>query len=379
MLFYLTVLPGLFLASCLFAFGEKAETISFRVGDEGEEKSLDHWGVDATWLNMHNARFTERNAGDLVDYVRIGFFLHEPYEDDGDLSDGQIEKIDASLEFVDLIKRRLPVKLSPNNLHKISNWYKEPDGGANVDRWYHVMEKTREYVEKKKHEVVLLEPFNEPDWKKWNMGQADDLDKILKKCKDWDVPRCGPSTLSTTPVKKWYGEIRRNVEYGGTHTLGGTMREYIDFIKRVHRDRRKFVNPEAHSLVEAIVGIEHGIESVCWWDQVNVERAAFMRACLGKRLAYVAVEENWSAACVYRDPKGLLHGFASTNERSNGVTTSYHFVCEDKDVTYYIDGERKNGVFRKRGEPFELVALKKDDRGNDKSEITKWVTIRPKR
>jgi|GEM_PF-3833421 len=63
--------------SCLFVFGETTKTITFKASDEGEDKSLNHWGVDATWLNMHNAHFTKRNAEGLIDYVRIGFFLHE--------------------------------------------------------------------------------------------------------------------------------------------------------------------------------------------------------------------------------------------------------------------------------------------------------------
>jgi len=356
---------------------QTTRVIKFNTRDKGEEKTLAHWGVDATWLNHHNAYFTKKNAEGLIDYVRVGFFLNEPYKKDGSLSKGQIEKMEESLKFVHKIDPKMPVKLSPNNLHKISDWYKNKDGTANVERWYNVMEKTKDYYESKGNKVVLLEPFNEPDWKKWNMGEVEDLDKILKKCEDWDVPRAGPSTLSTTPVERWYSTIKKNVEYGATHTLGGTMEEYINFIRQTKREKKKFMNPEAHSLVEAIVGIEEGIDSVCWWDQATTERSAFMRACKGKRIAYEAVPENWSAACVYKDPKGRFHGFASTNERKNGVETVYHFICEDKDVTYYMSDDRKNGVFRKRGEVFEVKAkVYNKNHTKEKESMTKWFTMK---
>jgi len=94
---------------------------------------------------------------------------------------------------------------------------------------------------------------------------------------------------------------------------------------------------------------------------------------LRKRLSYVAVEKDWSAACVYRDPGGALHGFASTNERKNGVATVYKFVCEDKDVTYYISDDREKGGFREKGEPFEAKAkVYNEDYTVEKKSMIDW-------
>lgn len=323
---------------------------------------------------MYNAHATAKHAGDLVDFIRISFYLHEPYNEDGSLSAGQIKSLDHALKFVKVFGKTMPVMLSPANMEGIIDWYKKPDGSAHIERWYNVMLKSREYVESKGYKVVALEVFNEPDWKKWNMGKMEDLDELFEMCADWKVMRVGPSTLSPTPATEWYREIRKNIDCGGTHTLGGSMEQYVDLIKRVKKDRKSFMNPEVHSLVEVIVGAEEGMDAVCWWDQINAGRAAFMKACKGKRIAYECVEKNWSAACIYRGEDDILYGFASTNERTNGKPTRYKFVCKNEDVTYGLNGNKEKGEFRKKGEPFWVQA--KDESG-EKKFITKWFTIVP--
>ena len=65
-------------------------------------------------------------------------------------------------------------------------------------------------------------------------------------------------------AEAWYDEIDSNLEVGGTHTLNGTMKQYIDFIDTVKGDKKSFMNPEVHSLVEVIVGAEEGMDSACW-------------------------------------------------------------------------------------------------------------------
>ncbi len=368
------ILLGLNALMLLTALGVTTETVKFDTRNQGSKKAIEIWGIDATWINFHNAHASLKNAGEQIDYIRIGFFLHEPYNEDGSLSQGQIERLDKSLEFVNVVDKRMPIMLSPNNMRGIVDWYKEPDGSANIERWYNVMLKSREYVESKGHKVIALEVFNEPDWKSWNMGKMEDLDELFELCEDWGVLRVGPATLSPTPAANWYQEIRTNIDCGGTHTLGGSMKQYIDFIRIVKKDRKHFKNPEVHALVEVIVGVEEGMDSVCWWDQINTCRAAFMKACQGRRIAYECVEENWSAACVYRGLDGVLYGFASTNERTNGKPTSYKFICKNEDVTYCLNGDLEKGEFRKKGEIFWVQA--KDESGN-KRFITKWFTIVP--
>jgi hypothetical protein len=356
------------------AWGVTTETVKFDTRIPGRRKAIDTWGIDATWVNYYNAKASLKNAGEMIDFIRIGFYMHEPYNEDGSLSPGQIEMLDNALKFVDMVDPKMLVMLSPNNMKGIVDWYKEPDGSANIERWYNVMLKSREYVESKGHKVVALEVFNEPDWKKWNMGKMEDLDELFERCEDWGVLRVGPATLSSGPAEEWYQAIRKNIDCGGTHTLGGSLKQYVDFIETVKKDRKHFKNPEVHSLVEVIVGAELGIDSVCWWDQINAGRAAFMKACQGSRIAYACVEANWSAACVYRGKDGVLYGFASTNERTNGKETLYRFVCNNEDVTYCLNGNPKKGVFRQRGEPFEIQA-KIDEEG--KKSITRWFTILP--
>lgn len=362
------------LLGAVAATGETTKTVKFSTRDAGETKAIHSWGEDATWINYYNARKSAQYAGDEIDFVRIGFYLHKPCNDDGSLSSGQIEMLDKALKFVDMIDPALPIMLSPNNEKGIIDWYKAPGGGANVERWYNVMIRTKDYVEARGHKVIATEVFNEPDWAKWNMGRKKDMEELLELCKGWKVLRVGPSTLSSNQAESWYDAIDKELDAGSTHTLNGTMEQYIDFIEDVKGDRKAFMNPEVHALVEVIVGAEEGLDHACWWDQINEGRAHFMRACQGKRLAYVAVEKNWSAACIYRGPDEVLYGFASTNERNNGIPTRYKFVCANEDVTYCLDGDTSRGVFRKKGQPFEVQAKVE---GEGKESITKWFTIIP--
>lgn len=176
------------------AFGATTKTVKFDTRNAGESKAVTNWGEDATWVNYYNAKKSAEYAGSEIDFVRIGFYLHEPYNEDGSLSAGQIEMLDSALKFADMIDAKIPIMLSPNNEKGILDWYKKSNGSARIDRWYNVMLKSKEYVEARGHKVVAVEAFKEPDWKKWNMGGQDDLDELLELCEDWGVERVGPST-----------------------------------------------------------------------------------------------------------------------------------------------------------------------------------------
>ncbi len=350
-------------------FAETTKTIKFDTSQKGESKPIREWGIDATWASWNNTQESVRNAGDEIDFVRVGFYMHEPYNEDGSLSSDQIKKLDEALNCANIVDEKIPVMISPHNEQGIIDWYKD----AGFDRWYHVMEKTRDYIESKGHKVVYVEAFNEPDYGEWNMGDKGDLDKLLERLGKWKVLRVGPSVMNCDGAESWYDEINRNVDAGSTHTLYGAMDQFIDFIEEVKGDRKKFFCPESHSIAEAMAAADAGADYCAWWGPINEARANFMRACQGTRLAYVAVERNWSAACVYRAPDKTLHGFVGANERENGITTTYRFVCTNEDVTYYPDGDMKNGQFRKRGEAFEIQA--KPPQG----ERSQWIRIVPGR
>jgi len=356
----------LFLSTADSLWAVTSKTIKFDTRLKGEKKSVREWGIDATWASWHNTQESVRNAGDEIDFVRIGFYMHEPYSSDGSLSRDQISKLDEALKCAKMVAPRIPIMISPHNEQGIIDWYKE----SGYDRWYHVMVKTREYIEAQGHEVIYLEAFNEPDYTQWNMGTADDLDALFERLEDWKIMRVGPSVMNCDAAEPWYDEIDQNVDAGSTHTLYGSMDAFTDFMEDVRRDRKIAFCPELHSIAEAMAGADAGVEYMSWWGPINEARAAFMRACQGVRLAYEPVERNWSAASVYRAPDGTLHGFAGTAERENGITTEYRFVCTNEDVTYYLDGDMKNGQFRRRGEAFEVQA-----KPGGEGPISRWVKI----
>ncbi|GAA5482747.1 hypothetical protein [Haloferula sargassicola] len=359
-----------FLALMLLPAG--ADTIlEFDTRAAGEDKAIRHWGIDATWASPDNTRESMTHGEPLIDFVRIGVYMHRPLQEDGSLSDAQIAKLTHALGCAEIVAKDVPIMLSPHNEEGIIGWYKNGDGSAHLDRWLQAIAATREWVQGKGHPVAMIEAFNEPDYEKWNMGTREDLDELSRRMKPWQVLRVGPSTMSTASAGPWYGEIHRHVDIGSTHTLYGTMREFIDFAKEVKRDRNQLFCPEAHSIAEVMVGAEVGVDYAAWWAAISEARGRFMRACQGKRLAYAAVEENWSAGSVYRAPDGSLHAFVGATERENGITTSYRIVCRNEDVTYFPDGDRENGQPRKRGEAYEVVA--KPAGGS----ISRWIEIVP--
>jgi len=364
------LLSALMISASLSTWAVTSRTIKFDTSQKGESKAVHEWGIDATWASWNNTQESVRNAGDEIDFVRVGFYMHEEYNDRGRLSRDQKNKLDEALKCAKMVDRHIPIMISPHNEQGIIDWYKD----SGFDRWYHVMEETRDYIEKEGHKVIYVEAFNEPDYAQWNMGTKDDLDELFERLEDWKIMRVGPSVMNCDGAESWYDGIKRNIDAGSTHTLYGSMDAFVDFMEDVKQDRKIPFCPELHSIAEAMAGADVGVEYMSWWGPINEARAAFMRACQGMRLAYEAVERNWSAACVYRAPDGTLHGFAGTAERENGITTEYKFVCSNEDVTYYLDGDMKRGQFRRKGEAFKVEA-KPDGEGP----ISRWVKIVPGR
>ena len=113
------------------------------------------------------------------------------------------------------------------------------------------------------------------------------------------------------------------------------MTSWVNFIEHVKSTGKPFVNPELHSLGEAIVGAEHGMVSGIFWGDVLRARGLFVQASDGKRLGYAEDLGRQSAAAVYRAPDGNMYAFAGGVERF-GAPTAYRFVSADADV--YFNG-----------------------------------------
>lgn len=366
---FLMAMAAVTLASAA-AYGE--EIVRFDTRDTGTKKPIQHWGIDATWASKENAQESVRNAGPLIDFVRIGVYMNEKLGEDGSLSVGQIGNLRHALDCAEIAGKQIPIMISPHNEAGIIDWYKNPGGSANLDRWFQVMEKTKVWIEAQGHKVIIVEAFNEPDFGRWKMGNQKDLNALCERLKVWQILRVGPSTMTSHAAEAWYEKSEQNLDAGSTHTLYGRMKEFQDFVSKVKRDRKKFIAPEAHSIAEAMAAAEAEVDYVAWWAAISPARGSFMRACQGTRLAYTAVEENWSTASVYRAPDGTLHGFADATERENGKTTAYTFLCSNDDVTYYPNGNREKAQFRKSGEGFVVHA--KPPSG----ERLEWVEIVPK-
>jgi fibronectin type 3 domain-containing protein len=87
--------------------------------------------------------------------------------------------------------------------------------------------------------------------------------------------------------------------------------------------------------MEAMVGVEYGMQTGIWWGTAELARGEFVKASDGRRLGYAENRPNWTAASVYRNPQGKVQAFGGTSERQ-AVTTSYLFLVKDRDV--YFDG-----------------------------------------
>jgi hypothetical protein len=88
--------------------------------------------------------------------------------------------------------------------------------------------------------------------------------------------------------------------------------------------------------MEAMVGVEYGMQTGIWWGTAEYARGEFVKASRnGKRLAYAEHRPNWTSAAVYRNEEGKLQAFGGTSERQ-AATTSYRFLSKDKSV--FFDG-----------------------------------------
>ncbi|MFA5045780.1 MAG: RICIN domain-containing protein, partial [Paludibacter sp.] len=307
-------------------------TVNFCVTDSGVSKPIT-WGLDLAWLSKENIqRGIAFMGADRVDVVRSSFTPTDSLVN-GDLKASQLATLNQRLAIIDLLGANTTVMLNDDN-PTVAAWYK-----GNASHWAQLMDVTTRRVQEHGRKVVSIAPFNEPDNTGTGQGTTTDFYNIaveLRKNSRFDSIRIsGGNTLNTDAALTWYNPLKSKLDEGNTHQLAGSFDNYANFFTTVRADGKHATNDELHNVMEAMVGVEYGLQTGIWWGTAELARGEFVKASDGKRLGYAEHRPNWTAASVYRRTDGKVQAFGGTSERQS-VTTTYRFVSKDRDV--YYDG-----------------------------------------
>jgi hypothetical protein len=306
-------------------------TVFFGVNEAGESKPL-FWGLDTAWPSESNMRRGVAFMGsDQVDLVRVSFQPTHPLVN-GDLQQQQIDWINTRISLVNLAGPN--AKLSLNCDHpSVDPWY-----SGNAENWAALMDVTARRFQEAGRTIVSISPFNEPDYG-WGQGTLQDFYNIcgvLRTNPRFDNIRIsGGNTLNNDQALTWYNSLKDRLDEGNTHQLAGGFDNFANFYETVRGNGHHATGDELHNVMEAMVGVQYGMQTGIWWGTAELARGEFVKASDGVRLGYAEHRPNWTAASVYRHLNGKVQAFGGTSERQ-AIGTTYRFFSKDRDV--YFDG-----------------------------------------
>ncbi|MGC3979535.1 MAG: RICIN domain-containing protein [Paludibacteraceae bacterium] len=310
-------------------------TVFFNLPDEGISKPI-IWGLDLAWLSETNIHRGIAYMGpDKIDVVRSSFTPTDSLIN-GDLKTNELTTLNKRLDLIALLGSNTKVVLNCDH-PSVSSWYI-----GKASRWAQLIDVTVRRHQEKGRTVVSVSPFNEPDygWSQFSgsNGQYDfyNIAGELRNNTRFDNIRiCGGNTLNCDQALPWYNYLKTKLNEGNTHQLAGSFDNYVNFYQTVRTNGHHATNDELHNVMEAMVGVEYGLQTGIWWGTAEYARSEFVKASYGKRLGYAEHRPNWTAASVYRHPEGKIQAFGGTSERQ-AVKTTYRFVSKDRDV--FFDG-----------------------------------------
>ncbi|MFI1744364.1 LamG-like jellyroll fold domain-containing protein [Thalassobellus sediminis] len=311
-------------------------TLFYDVSSVGVPKTL-LWGLDTAWPSEENFRRGIAFMGaDKVDVVRVSYFTEKALIN-GELDPVIKAAIDKRLNYIALLGR--PMQLTMNSVRNSVDPSYGTQGNYNPVTWAANIAATISYYEAAGHDVISLAPCNECDLGT-SSGNGDKpfnaaLITELRKLPELDGVRISSSTLNTDQALPWYNYLKSNLDEGITHQLAGSFDNYANFFETVKSDGNYANNDELHNVIEAIVGLEHGLQMGIWWGTPEYTGGKFLKASNGFRLGYAEHRSNWTAASVYRNQDGDVEAFLGASERQ-AVATSYKFISKDRAV--YYDG-----------------------------------------
>lgn len=320
-------------SSSLVAQPVPHRTVVYSVTDPGVDKPI-IWGLDLAWLSESNIRRGIAFMGaDKVDLVRSSFTPTAALVN-GDLPTTELGILNQRLN---IIKTWLGshTKVVLNSDHPTV----DASFKGNAANWAQLIDVTTRRHQEAGRTVVTVSPFNEPDYTQTGQGNVTDFYNIaglLKQNTRFNNIRIsGGNTLNTDQALTWYNQLKTRLDEGNTHQLAGSFDNYANFFKTVRTNGHHATNDELHNVMEAMVGVEYGMQTGIWWGTAELARGEFVKISSGKRLGYAEHRPNWTAASVYRSTDGKVQAFGGTSERQ-AVNTTYRFVSKDRDV--YYDG-----------------------------------------
>lgn len=316
------------------ATSSKATAVPFCVDDAGEQFPV-IWGLDTAWPDDWNMRRGTAFIGAENLGTARGSFQPNDLIVNGQLSASQKAALDNRLN---LIKKSGVTSIALNCDHEVlnkSNYVGKPE------EWVKLIEATARYCQDKGYTVVSVAPFNEPDYTAWGQGSQADMKEVVRLLKEnpffENIRICGANTLNCDQALPWYNAMKDYLDEGNTHQLAGEFNTYASFFETVRADGKHATADELHNVMEAMVGVEYGMQTGIWWGFDGLARGEFCRASNnGDRLGYAENRATWTAASVYRNNKeGKVQAFLGTSERQAN-NASYRFISRDRDV--YYDG-----------------------------------------
>jgi hypothetical protein len=306
-------------------------SISYNVLDTGVSKPI-IWGLDLAWLSEDNIRRGVNFMGvNRVDIVRSSFTPTDSLVNGG-LKAAELAKLNQRINIINN-RLRSNINIVLNCDHpSVHSWFSNNPAG-----WAQLIDTTASLHEEQGHTIVTVSPFNEPDYSATGQGNISDFYNIageLKNNPHFDNVRIsGGNTLNCDQAMPWYYYLKDRLDEGNTHQLAGSFDNYADFYKSVRLDDNHATNDELHNVMEAMVGVEYGMQTGIWWGTAEFARGEFVKASDGKRLGYAEHRDNWTAASVYRGTGGKVQAFGGTSERQ-ATTTTYRFFSKDRAVFY---------------------------------------------
>lgn len=315
--------------------------VVFSTADAGVQLPV-RWGLDTAWPSEENMRRGIAYIGkEQIGVVRVSFQPTAALVGDTALTAGQLQAISNRIRLAKLAgKPELYLNSDPAD-GQVATWFTSSSGKAYAARWARLIDLTLTRYRAAGLTVRTIAPFNEPDYG-WGQGTIDDYREICRLLRNdyaddlTGVRLSAGNTLNCDQASRWYNYMKPYIDEGCTHQLAGDFRHYASFFEEVRADGHHATADELHNVMEAIVGVEYGMQTGIWWGFDGRARGEFCRASFGDRLAYAENRSAWAAAAVYRNTlDGRVEAFVGTSERQANPS-SWHFACADRDV--YFDG-----------------------------------------